>query len=114
MALSVESNLSALQAFENKQSVSANNIANSATKEFKKSTAQIEAGPNGSVTSRVQPVSTPGVMITAEDGSMQELSNVDLGEEIVSMVSTKNGYSANIKALQTMDEMETSALDIVG
>ncbi len=114
MGLSIESNVSALQALENKQSVTANNVANSATKEFKKSTAELQAGPNGSVTSRVQPVSTPGVMITAEDGSMQELSNVDLEEEMVNMVSTKNAYAANIKAIQTISEMQESTLDITG
>ena len=59
MPISVNSNLSALDALANKQNVTANNIANSASKEFKKSTAELEAGPNGSVTSRVQPVSTP-------------------------------------------------------
>ncbi len=114
MGLSIGSNISALQALETKQSVSANNVANSASKEFKKSTAQLEAGPNGSVTSRVQPVTTPGVMLVAEDGSMKELSNVDLGEEMTSMISTKNAYQANIKALQTHDEMTRSTLNLVG
>lgn len=113
MGLSVEANVSALQALETKQNVTANNIANSATKEFKKSTAELEAGPNGSVTSRVQPVSTPGVMITAEDGSMQELSNVDLAGEMTTMVTTKHAYSANISAMKTADEMEQTALDII-
>ncbi len=114
MGLSIESNVSALQALENKQNVTANNVANSATKEFKKSTAELQAGPNGSVTSRVQPVSTPGVMITAEDGTMQELSNVDLGEEMVDMVTTTNAYKANINAMKTSDEMEQTALDLIG
>ena len=114
MGLSIEANVSALQALENKQNVTANNVANSATKEFKKSTAELEAGPNGSVTSRVQPVSTPGVMITAEDGTMQELSNVELEEEMVDMVSTKNAYQANINALKTIDDMEQSTLDLIG
>ena len=53
-------------------------------------------------------------MITAEDGSMQELSNVDLEEEMVNMVSTKNAYAANIKAIQTISDMQESTLDIMG
>ncbi len=114
MALTVESNISALQALETRQSVTANNIANNATKEFKKSTANLEAGPNGSVTSRVQPVSTPGVMITGEDGTMQELSNVDLGEEMTTMASTRNAYQANISAIQTADDMAQTSVDLVG
>lgn len=114
MPLSINSNTSALLALDNKQSVTANNIANSTTKEFKKSTAQLEAGPNGTVTSRVQPVATPGIMLVGEDGSMAELSNVDLAKEVTDMTTTKHAYKANIEALRTSDEMEKSTLDLIG
>ncbi len=114
MPISVNSNLSALDALANKQNVTANNIANSASKEFKKSTAELEAGPNGSVTSRVQPVSTPGTMLINEDGSVQEMSNVDLGEELTDMIGTKQAYQANLKAFKTSDGMEKNVLDLIG
>ena len=35
------------------------------------------------------------------------------GEEIPEMINTKNGYAANLKAMQTQDKMLGTLLDIV-
>ena len=114
MPLSVNNNISALNALATKQAVSSNNVANVESSKFKKSQAVLEEGQTGAVTAKVQPVNTPGVMINQPDGSVEELSNVDLGQELVGMIPTQRGYEANLKALQTNGEMEDTVLDLIG
>lgn len=114
MPLSINNNISALNALATKQGVASNNIANSASAKFKKSTVVLEEGQTGSVSTKTQPVNTPGVMINKPDGTQQELSNVDLGQELVGMIPTQHGYEANLKALQTTGEMEDTVLDLIG
>ena len=114
MPLSINNNVSALQALGTRQSVTANNIANSESKEFKSSRTVLEEGQNGSVTARTQPVNTPGTMINQPDGTLEEMSNVDLAREMTDMIPTKHAYQANIKALQTSEDMEKTALDLIG
>lgn len=114
MPLSVKNNISALTALATKQAVSSNNIANVESTKFKKSTTIFEEGKSGAVTSKVQQVNTPGVMINQPDGSMAELSNVDLAQELTGMIPTKHSYEANLKALQAQDEMEENTLDLIG
>jgi flagellar basal body rod protein FlgG len=114
MPLSINNNISALNALAAKQGVTANNIANSDSKEFKKSTVTFEEGKTGAVSTRVQPVNTPGVLINQPDGSLAELSNVDLGKELTDIIPTQRSYEANLKALQADGEMEDMALDLIG
>ena len=114
MPLSINNNISALNALATKHGVTSNNVANIDSLEFKKLTAILEEGQTGTVTTKIQTVNTPGVMINQPDGSMQELSNVDLGQELASMIPTKRGYEANLKALQTNSEMEDTVLDLIG
>lgn len=114
MPFSINSSISALHALSTKQSVTANNIANSESKEFKKSTTILEAGSNGAVRTKTQPVNTPGTMINQPDGSLEEMSNVDLILETTEMITTRQGYEANLKALKISTEMEDSVLDLIG
>ncbi|SHJ73212.1 flagellar basal-body rod protein FlgC [Malonomonas rubra DSM 5091] len=114
MPLSVSNNISALNALSTKQAVSSNNIANAESSKFKKSTAVLEEGQNGAVSAKVQKVNTPGVMINQPDGTVEELSNVDLGQELTGMIPTQRGYEANLKALQAQGEMEDTTLDLIG
>lgn len=114
MPLSVNNNISALNALATKQGVTSNNIANLDSVEFKKSTAVLEEGQNGAVSTKIQAVNTPGVMINQPDGGVTELSNVDLGQELTGMIPTQHGYEANLKALQVNGEMEDTVLDLIG
>ncbi|MBE9487447.1 MAG: hypothetical protein KAT62_00995 [Desulfuromonadales bacterium] len=114
MPLSVNNSISALNALATRQGVAANNVANVESKEFKKSTAILKEGPTGAVSATVQPVNTPGTMINHPNGSLEELSNVDLGQELVGMIPTQRGYEANLKALQANGEMEDSVIDLIG
>ncbi len=114
MPLSLNNSISALNALGTRQAVTANNLANSESQEFKKSTTLLEEGKTGAVSAKVQQVNTPGVMINQPDGSLEELSNVDLGKELADMIPTQRGYEANLKALQTSGEMEDSVIDLIG
>ena len=114
MPFSINSSISALHALGTKQSVTANNIANSETKEFKKSTTVLEEGSNGSISAKIQPVNTPGTMINQPDGSLEEMSNVDLIQETTDMITTRHAYEANLKALKINTAMEATVLDLIG
>ncbi|MBD1401461.1 flagellar basal body rod C-terminal domain-containing protein [Pelovirga terrestris] len=114
MTLSINSNISALNALGKRQATSANNIANSDSEGFKKSRMVLEEGEKGMVTAKSQAVNTPGTMINQPNGSMTETSNVDLATEVTDMIPTKHAYQANLKALQTTAEMEKATLDLIG
>ncbi len=113
MPLSVV-NISALNALSTKQSVTANNIANSETEGFKKSSTILEEGSNGAVSAKIQPVNTPGTMINQPDGSIEEMSNVDLVQETTGMITTRHAYEANLQALKISTKMEDTVLDLIG
>jgi flagellar basal-body rod protein FlgC len=114
MSMSVDANVSALHALSTSQSVRANNLANSESVGFKKSRTVLEEKTAGGVTASVQRVSTPGPMLLQDDGSTQELSNVDMAEELVGMIPTKHAYEANLNVLRTAEEMDQSTLDLIG
>jgi len=117
MVSSLESNTAAFKAFGTKMEVTANNIANVNSEEFKKSRALLKEDSNGNVQVDVDRVDTPGhAIISAEEGSVteKELSNVDLSEEISEMILTKHGYEANLKAVKAQDDMVGTVLDILG
>ena len=44
----------------------------------------------------------------------KETSNVDLTEELPQMMVTKHAYNANMKVIQTQDEILGNTLNIVG
>jgi flagellar basal-body rod protein FlgC len=51
-----------------------------------------------------------------EDGKKveKETSNVDLAKEIPDLMLTKRAYQANLKTIETQDEMLGSLLDTIG
>ncbi len=117
MVSSVYPALSALSAFQKKMDVTANNVANVNTDGFKKSRTTMQQAGNGGVTASIQQIDTPGIIretIHNEGIEEVESSNVDLAEELPEMISTKASYGANIKTVQTQDEMLGSLLDIIG
>ena len=114
MSLSINNNVSALNALGTKQAVTANNIANSESKEFKKSVAILEEDINGAVQVKTQKINTPGTMIQQPEGTLEEMSNVDIVQEVTDMIPTKHAYEANLQALKTTAEMEDNVLDLIG
>jgi len=110
-----DNSLSALTAFRKKMDVTANNIANVLTDEFKKSRVTFEEGSPGGVTTVIDRVETQGVPkeTIRDDASVTvESSNVDLVQELTEMIPTQTAYTANLKTLKAQDDMMGSLLDI--
>ena len=117
MISALNNTVSALRAFVTKLGVTADNIANVNTDGFKKSRATFQADPNGGVRVEITRDDSPGFRYEGiENGEKveKETSNVDLTEEIPNLMVTKRAYQANLKTLETQDEMLGSLLDIVG
>lgn len=116
MISSVNSSISALNAFGKKMGITANNVANVNTDGYKKYQANMAGGANYDIQVEIRRVESPGHTYQAFEGDQivtREASNVDLGEEIPEMINAKNGYAANLKAMQTQDKMLGTLLDIV-
>jgi flagellar hook protein FlgE len=115
MSVAMNTALSALGAYLKKQDVTANNIANVNTHDFKKSKAAFEETSPGGVTVTISQVETPGTPLPPDEiiGSGHEMSNVGIEEELVDLITTQHGFTANIKTIQTADEMQGTLLDII-
>ena len=113
----LDSGISAISTFSVKMNVTANNIANVNSDGFKKSRATLKEGKFGGVEPDVNQVNTPGhTQPISENGEVRqvEASNVDLAEELTDSISTQAGYTANLKTIQSYDEMLGSLLDTIG
>jgi len=114
MGISIQNNASALQAFSRQMSVSANNVANSLSDEFKTTRAYNTEGQNRSVDTQITQSTTAGPLVEdplKTDGSLKELSNTDIAQELVTQISAQNGFDASAKAIQSYDETIGSLLD---
>jgi flagellar basal-body rod protein FlgC len=117
MVASIDSNVSALQAFSRQMAVSANNVANSLSDDFKKSRALNTEGENGMVESTITKINTPGPLVEdplSETGELKELSNTDIAEELVNQIAISHGYKANTKVIKTYEETIGSLIDMIG
>ena len=117
MISALNSTISALRAFVTKLNVTADNIANVNTDGFKKNRATLQEDQNGGVRVEIRRDNSPGFIYdTFENGEKveKETSNVDLTEEIPDLMMTKRAYQANLKTLETQDEMLGSLLDTIG
>ena len=117
MISSISSTVSALKAYGIKMRVTADNVANLESEGFKKSRAVLTEGRRGDVAVNIERIDTPGPIITEiEDGEKveTELSNVDLAEEIPQSIVAQRTYEANLKTIQTQDEILESVIDIIG
>ena len=117
MIAALNNTVSALRSFVTKLGVSADNIANVNTDGFKKGRATLHEDHNGAVRVELSRDTSPGFRYDVlENDRMveKETSHVDLAEEIPDLMITKRAYQANLKTLETQDEMLGSLLDIVG
>ena len=116
MISSVNSTVSALQAYKTQMDVTSNNVANVNTDEFKKSKATLKEGSNGIVQVEISRINSSGHHFQELEGDQmveKETSNVDLAEEFPQMMVTQHAYEANMKVLQAHDEMLGTTLDIL-
>lgn len=113
MISSVYGGASAMRAFETGTAVTANNVANVASDNFKASRADMNEGSDGGVRVTLSQNGTPGPMVSRSDGAMQEMSNTDLSTEFTNVIRFEAGYDANVKAVQTADAMKGTMINMV-
>jgi flagellar basal-body rod protein FlgC len=107
--------LSALTAYSTKVNSNANNIANASSEGYKKTRVTLATQDPQGVRASVKTIDTPGDKVYQETNNgneLVELSNVDLAEEIPDSLINARFYQANLKTLQTADEMSESLLNI--
>jgi flagellar basal-body rod protein FlgC len=117
MGMTVQNNVSALQAFSKQMQVSANNVANTLSDEFKADRAYNVEGENRQVQTAITETQASAPMVKdpiKNDGSLKELSNTDIAEEMVVQTQAQNGFEANVKTIQTYDETIGQLIDILG
>lgn len=115
MIAAYQTALTGLQAFGTRLQANGNNIANANTDGFKKTgVTNAEVAPLG-VKAQAHKFATPGPSILQETGAekeLVELSNVDLATEIVDMTLNSTMYKANLKTIETVNEMTGTLLDL--
>jgi flagellar basal-body rod protein FlgC len=116
MLSSVGSTLSALKAFGTKTRTIANNVANVNTEGYQKKRSVMVEGRHADVKINTHEDHRPGP-VNPEFGrhplEAQQLSNVDIAEEMSQSVIAQRSYEANLKMLTTQDEMMGSLLDTI-
>ncbi len=106
--------VSSIWAHGRKLDVTANNVANVNTNGFKRDQASLQEGAAGDVRVHVRQDLTPAPrdpLAPDAPGMPQALSNVDLTDEIPSLIPTTIGYKVNLKVIRARDEMIGSLLD---
>jgi len=122
--------LSGLSAASKRVQVAANNISNGLTvgkpnstdpseQAYKAQEVQQSTGEFGGVQTRVierdpatQTAYNPNSPL-ADSSGLVETPNVDLGEEMVNMITAESSYKANAAVLRTNEDLEREVLDIV-
>lgn len=107
--------LTGLQAFSTKLQANGNNIANANTDGFKKTQITNAAVAPSGVKAQSQKISTQGISVLQQTGSgpeQVELSNVDLATEIVDLSLNSTMYKANLKTIETANDMTGTLLQL--
>ncbi len=115
MISAYQSALTGLSAFSTKIQANGNNIANANTNGYKKTSVNnTNMDPQG-VKAQVTKVSTPGTSVFQETNTgmeLIELSNVDLATEFVDMNLNSTMYKANLKTIETVNDMTGTLLNL--
>jgi len=111
------SSVAGINAFFRKMNVTANNVANINTDNFKRGIAKIAEGKNGLPETVITTDRTPGLEYLPNpgkpEGSPHQMSNVNYADEAVSMIEARIGVKANVNALRTAGETYGWFLDIM-
>jgi flagellar basal body rod protein FlgC len=112
MAISLFTALSGLLHQSRRLEVSAHNVANIATDGFQASRAVGEERATGGVATRIVPTQDSPPLLLA-DGELLTGSNTDPLAEVVTQISARAAYGANLAALEASLEAEQALLDIL-
>lgn len=115
MISAYQSALTGLKAFGTRIQSNSNNIANANTEGFKKTRiTNASVAPQG-VKTQVEKITTPGTSVyeeTTNGMELVELSNVDLATELVDMNLNSTMYKANLKTIETVNDMTGTLLKL--
>ena len=109
--------VSALNAFQKKMDVTADNVANVLTDGFEKSRVTFQEKASGGVNAvidRVEIIDIQKKTIGNDELVTAQSSNVDLSEELTNIISTTAAYKANLTSVKTQEDMTGALLDILG
>lgn len=115
MISAYSSALTALNAFSTKLSSNSNNIANANTNGFKRTRVTNTVTETQGVAVQIEKIDTPGTSVydQGSDGlELVELSNVNLANELTDMNINSHFYKANLKTLETLNEMSGELLKL--
>jgi flagellar basal-body rod protein FlgC len=97
--MSMDISASALNAFQTRQNVTANNIANMNTPGFSPDRVDMQEDANGGVRASVRQTSQPEPDAGSNPAMEAQTSGTDLTQEMVDMIATENAYDANAVTL---------------
>lgn len=108
----INSALSGLSAAEKRLQAAAQNIANQLSENYKAQKIEQTAIESGGV--KVEAVEKDPATITTVDseGNPVELPNVSLEEEVVQQIVATYTYKANLRVLQTAQDLQEALLNI--
>lgn len=115
MLSAISSAVSGLQAYSLKTQATANNVANMNTEGFKRDVVTLSNQAPQGVSASVSKDNSEGAFVaepTSDGTEMVEQSNTDLVQEMPDLIMEKNGFSANIKTLQTTDQMMETLINL--
>jgi len=112
MINSIGSSFAGLSVHATKIDTTAHNVANVNTDEFKKQRVTIHSKEQGLPEANITEVETPGYKIQGPEGEI-ETSNVNLAEEMINLIIGKTGYKANLKVIESEQDIFDSVLDIL-
>ena len=126
MDVSLAAPLSALNASSVSQQVTANNLANVNTEEFRASRVTLEDRPgmNGVAVQEIRqdpeaPPAVPSMHLLEQQGRVEQQpvtvsgSTTDVAREMVNLMVNQSTYAANVAVARTQDEMVGTVLDTV-
>ncbi len=125
MDVSLAASLSALDAYALSQQVTANNLANMNTEEFRASRVTLEdvANQGGVAVQEVRETSDAPPLVPSQrllevqgqvvqEQACVEGSNTDVAREMVNLMVNQRAFEANAAAVRVQDEMVGTVLDI--
>lgn len=92
--------------------VTANNLANINTNEFKASRVTSQENSPYGVSQNIDTLSSPGFQYVDEQGNLIETSNTDLVQEVVNMMLAEYSFKFNSSAIKTSDSLLGTLLDM--
>jgi len=101
--MNVDANLRSINNIATTQQVSANNIANAQTNDFQASRV-VQTTDKVSI--------SPEARIAAQNSAGETLSTTNVAQDIVQMSANETFLSANVKAIQTQDQMDQALFSI--